>query len=238
VARRPRTGVALAALAAALAVPAAAQASMTGSVSPRPCTLPQPNPIAHVEARLAQQRYALTFDESLGPLTIPILRILERYDARATFFVVGAEARRHPRLVRAIARRGHELANHTFSHSDLATLSPAKRRRELARTQRLITRIAGVTPCYMRPPANGYNRAVVRQARRLGLGTVLWSLSANEGGNGSSAVTARVVAETQPGSIVLFHQVYIAVWALPDTLEGLAERGLDAVTVRDLLTDR
>jgi peptidoglycan-N-acetylglucosamine deacetylase len=231
---RVRRGAAIIAAALALAVVPTARAQ--NPLANPACAALEPNPITHVEGP-ASASYALTFDEPLGPDTPRILRILRRHDARATFFVVGNEARDHPRLVRAIVRRGHELANHTFTHPYLADLSPSERRRELLRTQRVIHRIAGVTPCYMRPPANSYNRAVVRQASRLGLGTVLWSHAAAEVGNGAEGVTAALVAEVRPGSIVVFHQVPIAVWALPETLQGLAERGLRAVTVRNLLRD-
>jgi peptidoglycan-N-acetylglucosamine deacetylase len=229
---RLAVGVAGALAALALTTPAAATASGAPDCAPV-----HPNPITHVE-RPDGQRFALTFDESLGPLTPRILDILDDYHAKATFFLLGSEARRHPGLVRRIARRGHELANHTFSHPYLLDLSPAARKRQWRRTQRVIRRIAGVTPCYMRPPAMNYNAAVVRQAARMGLGTVLWDLAASEREYGSTQVTERVVAQTNPGSIVLFHQVPIAVWALPDTLAGLAERGLRASTVGRLLRSR
>jgi peptidoglycan/xylan/chitin deacetylase (PgdA/CDA1 family) len=202
-------------------------------VGARACATADQNPLRRVAG--IEDRFALTFDEPLGPMTLRILDILDTYGAKATFFTVGSEARAHPGLVREIVRRGHELANHTFTHAQLTTLSPASRRVELRRTQAVIRRIAGVTPCLMRPPQLAYNRAVVRQAARLGLQTVLCDVFAGEFGRGAAEVTQNVVAATRGGSIVFFHQVPIAAWALPDTLAGLDRRGLRATTVSSLL---
>jgi peptidoglycan-N-acetylglucosamine deacetylase len=225
----------LAAIAAGSGAVAKPTAAAAASPSP-PCAVEAPNPIARV-GRPGGTDYALTFDEPLGPMTTRILDILDQYGARATFFIVGADARRHPWLVREIASRGHELANHTFSHPYLSTLSPSDRRRELGRTQAVIRRIAGVTPCFMRPPGLDYNPAIVRQAGRLGLRTVLCDVLAGEFERGAAEVTRIVGTETQPGSIVLFHQVPIAVWSLPGVLTELAQRGLTPTTVGDLLRE-
>jgi peptidoglycan/xylan/chitin deacetylase (PgdA/CDA1 family) len=211
----------------------APQAAAGTPLSAPGCATADHNPLRRVAG--VEDRFALTFDEPLGPMTLRILDILDAYGAKATFFTVGSEARANPGLVREIVRRGHELANHTFTHAELTMLSPASRRIELGRTQAVIRRIAGVTPCLMRPPQLAHNRAVVRQAARLGLQTVLCDVFAGEFGRGAAEVTQNVVGSTRGGSIVFFHQVPIAVWALPDTLAGLDRRGLRATTVSGLL---
>src|SRR4051794_38727678 len=71
-----------------------------------------------------QPLVALTFDDGPDPLSTPsVLRLLERHNARATFFMVGAAAYRHPDLVRQVAQAGHVIANHSWDHSSFTALT-------------------------------------------------------------------------------------------------------------------
>ncbi|MEH7563778.1 polysaccharide deacetylase family protein, partial [Priestia megaterium] len=77
---------------------------------------------------------ALTFDDGPSAYTVAILKILKRYNVRATFFVVGAEAEKFPRLIRRINREKHVIGNHTWSHPDITTLSKRELWKEITST--------------------------------------------------------------------------------------------------------
>jgi len=128
------------------------------------------------------KQIALTFDDGPNPAITPrLLALLEKRNARATFFLVGQFARVCPELVRDIAARGHAIGNHTETHANLALASPRRIEQELARCQQSVAGALGLgaegLPRWMRPPF-GYRRpGVFSAARRAGLsGVVMWSL--------------------------------------------------------------
>src|SRR5262245_55869804 len=87
---------------------------------------------------------ALTFDDGPHPLyTGQVLDVLDRFHAKATFFMMGRNVERFPTLVREVVERGHEVGNHSYSHPRLILMSPARIREEIERTDKLL-REAGV----------------------------------------------------------------------------------------------
>ncbi len=114
----------------------------------------------HGKRRYTAERYGygekkivLTFEDGPDPLYTPrILRILKRYDVKATFFVVGQRALIHPELVQREFSQGHEIGNHTFSHVHLAGASRLKAHLELTLTQRLLQAITRRSTVLFRSP--------------------------------------------------------------------------------------
>jgi peptidoglycan/xylan/chitin deacetylase (PgdA/CDA1 family) len=149
----------------------------------------------------------LTFDD--GPVrtnTPRVLNVLSSYRVKATFFVIGQRARRHPLLVRREYREGHSVQNHTYTHPDLTTLGPVGIRRELRATNRAI-KAAGVPRPYRFRPAQGHTNARVRSVgASLGLIQTLWSVDPHDWANPpASVICRRVASNVSPGSIVLLH---------------------------------
>lgn len=125
----------------------------------------------------AARKLAITFDDGPNPaLTPQLLDLLERYDARATFFLIGRYARECPRLVAETAQRDHLIANHTLTHPNLFWLSPDAIRDEIEQTQDAIAAATGSAPRWFRPPYGFRNPWVVKSAARFGMRTVMWSL--------------------------------------------------------------
>ena len=119
---------------------------------------------------------ALTFDDGPNPTWTPkLLEILASHDVRATFFLVGAQAKAEPELVRRIARAGHLIGNHAWSHPNLARSSSEKISEELKRTQQTLHQITGAPVKFFRPPYGARRPEVFRIAREMGLVTVLWN---------------------------------------------------------------
>ncbi len=122
---------------------------------------------------------ALTFDDGPNPRWTPqLLEILARHNARATFFLIGKYAALQKPLVRQMRQSGHTLANHTWTHPNLAFTGNRKTREELLRTQQELESILGEPIRFFRPPFGARRPFTLRCARSLGLTPVLWNAMA------------------------------------------------------------
>ena len=187
---------------------------------------------------------ALTFDDGPDPAATPrLLRLLGARDVRATFFLIGERALRHPDVVRAIADAGHEVGNHTWRHRNAWLLPPAAAAREITEGARILGDILGRPPRLYRPPWGIVNAAVLATARRLGLVTVLWSVQHEGLRPRSPAAQLRHVADRlHDGAIVDLHDAPGLPGAperllatMPGLLDVLDARGYAAVPVGELL---
>jgi peptidoglycan-N-acetylglucosamine deacetylase len=123
------------------------------------------------------RKLAITFDDGPNPKITPqLLKLLESYEARASFFMVGRFARECPELVREITIRGHAIGNHTASHANLFWSTPAQIRGQMQRCNDAIGTITGVTPKWFRPPWGMRNPWVISSAKSRGMRTALWTL--------------------------------------------------------------
>ncbi len=123
------------------------------------------------------RKLAITFDDGPNPAVTPeLLKLLEMYQARATFFVIGRFARECSGLLREIADRGHVIGNHTETHANLFWRSPSQIRSEIQHCDDVVTEITGVKPRCFRPPWGIRNPWVVPLARAGEHSTVMWTL--------------------------------------------------------------
>lgn len=119
---------------------------------------------------------ALTFDDGPDPHSTPrFLRELDRLGVRATFFMVGSELARTPRLGHRIVEEGHELAVHGWHHERPWRPRPRADLREMARTVEEVQAVSGRRPLFYRPPYGILTGSRLAAARRLGLQPVLWT---------------------------------------------------------------
>ncbi len=179
----------------------------------------------------------LTIDDGPDPSDTPrILDLLERHGARATFFLIGERARRHPELVTAIIRRGHQVGHHTQTHpaGTFWCASPARVRAEL--DEGLFSlRQAGADPRWFRPPVGIKNVFLGRSLNERGLQCVGWSVrSLDTLSREPERVAARVMRSVKPGSIVLVHEGpcldrRVRVRALELVLQQLASRRIACI---------
>lgn len=120
---------------------------------------------------------ALTFDDGPNPAITPrLLDLLDKFNAKTTFFVIGKFVRECPQLVQEISSRGHLVGNHTQTHPNLFWLSPGGVRSELQQCQDALRDTLGAPAKYFRPPFGLRNPWVVSTARELGMRTVMWTL--------------------------------------------------------------
>jgi peptidoglycan-N-acetylglucosamine deacetylase len=182
---------------------------------------------------------AMTFDD--GPsatLTPKLLDLLAAHHIKATFFVIGENVAEHPEIVARAAREGHEIANHSWSHPNLAKLSDESVRRQLWRTDDAIKNATGKRPALLRPP---YGSVTEREKRwihdEFGYQIVLWDVDPYDWKRpGPAVVRHRILQETRPGSIVLSHDIHPGtIEAMPSTFEALEAKGFKFVTVSELI---
>lgn len=192
--------------------------------------------------RTGERVVALTFDDGPRPQWTPmVLDTLAKYAVPATFFLVGERARQHAALVRD-RLAGHEVGNHSWAHHDLARMDARTAYDDLRRSHDAIAAATGVAPRLLRPPWGHLGGAVLHAAARLDYRLVLWTLQMVEGAfpNDPTGHARRIVADVQPGTILLAHDVgteqrLVALRGLPDMITGLRDRGYTFVTVSQLL---
>lgn len=179
---------------------------------------------------------AITFDDGPGLYTDELLAALRAVDAKATFFVLGDVSAARPAALKKIAAAGHEIANHTWSHRALPSLSDAQVRGELTRSADVIESITGTRPELMRPPYGSLSSRVVGILGLREWPIVLWDVDPEDWRyKHADTVYRRVLARTAPGSIVLLHDIHATtVAAVPRILAELADRGYTFVTVSEL----
>lgn len=201
--------------------------------------VPRAQGLLHLHRRFATPRPEvwLTIDDGPDPEDTPrILTLLAAHDARATFFVIGENAARHPELIGAITAAGHEVAHHTHTHPLVFfwCATPARVRRELdAGLQALQS--AGVKPVRFRPPAGIRNPWLASALRARGLTGIGWSARGWERWSTEpEPVADRVLRGLAPGAILLLHEsprvpAAIRVRAIRLVLERLDAQGFRCV---------
>jgi peptidoglycan/xylan/chitin deacetylase (PgdA/CDA1 family) len=165
--------------------------------------------------------------------------MLERSRAPATFFMIGRQLSTAYRstLLREL-RDGDVLGDHTFSHPDLTRSADVYG--QLHETIGAIRSLTGYTPCVFRPPYGAYDTSVVATARSLGLATVMWNVDPSDWADpGTGAIEQRVLAQVQPGSIIISHDGGgprpQTLAAYPRIIAALRARGYRLVTIPELL---
>ena len=188
---------------------------------------------------------ALTFDDGPGPDTAAVLDALDRAGARATFFVLGANALERPELVREIAARGHAVALHGFSHRKLHLAGPATIGSELDRGREAV-RACGVEPVpFFRAPHGLKGPLLGRALRRRGLRLVGWTRGVWDTERpGAPRIVSRATRGLQPGEIVLLHDGCgtpgidprrdQTAQAVPEVVRAARAAGLAPVTVPEM----
>ena len=182
---------------------------------------------------------ALTFDDGPGVYTDSILDILERYNARATFFVVGNIVHYWPNtLIRAV-KNGNEVAGHTWHHARLIDLSDKELADTIKATSAIIEKITGVSgPLFFRPPYGEINRRVMNVCANLGYALINWTVDPQDWKLLNANMIYNEVMETvKDNSIVLLHETLKSTaTAVERIVPALIEKGYELVTVSELMS--
>jgi peptidoglycan/xylan/chitin deacetylase (PgdA/CDA1 family) len=173
---------------------------------------------------------ALTFDDGPSPFTPAVLAVLRRNHVHATFCMLGDEAQRYPALARRIVHEGHQVCNHSRDHRDMAQLSAKRARHEVVVAERQIRDAAGVAPTIFRFPYGSADRRARQVILGYGMRALAWDVDPRDWTRpGAPTITARIVRNVQPQSVVLLHDGggdrSATVASLDATITSLMQRG-------------
>jgi peptidoglycan/xylan/chitin deacetylase (PgdA/CDA1 family) len=182
----------------------------------------------------------LTIDDGPSPAHTPaILDLLERFAARATFFVIGKNAEQYPHLITAILTRGHEIANHTYTHPSGTFWMAGPRRiaREIDLCAELLRAAPDRPARFFRAPVGLKNLFVHPELQLRGLALVGWSVRGLDTIRRDPAnVASRIMSEAKPGAIIVLHEGHrvesnpeFNLHCLELTLTALTEHGYRCV---------
>jgi peptidoglycan/xylan/chitin deacetylase (PgdA/CDA1 family) len=210
-----------------------------------PTTVPPPPPVVATPAARAvwdvpgsgfhpgDQVVALTFDDGPNPLwTDPIMEILARYNAPATFFIVGRMANGQPDRVRDEVARGFSVGNHTWDHANLVATTDWAH--EVDDTTVRLKLLSGRGVTCARPPFGLIDASVNTRLRQRGMTPVLWDIDSRDYTRpGADAIVRNVLSALRPGAIILMHDGggdrSQTVAALPRIIEGIRAAGMQPV---------
>lgn len=187
----------------------------------------------NVEIDPQKPSIALTFDDGPGPRTAELLDALEKYNAHATFFMLGNKIPSYPDVVKKMEEIGCELGNHSYDHADLTKLSAAQIASEMSQTNGNLQNIVGSGATVMRPPYGAIN-STVRSA--VGLPMILWNIDTLDWKtrNTQSTIDA-VMGKAKDGDIILMHDIHTeTIDAALQLIPKLQEAGFQLVTVSEL----
>lgn len=181
---------------------------------------------------------ALTFDDGPAKRTTELVDYLVARNVPATFFVIGRSVATYPQTVQYTASQpGMVIANHTWSHPSLTSLSSANVSSQLSRTTAVIKQYAGTTPQYMRPPGGAVNDRVRSVVGSNGMSVILWSIDTMDWRyRNTASILQHLRNQLQPGGIILMHDLHsTSVDAVPAVLDELWRQGYVVVSLQDLL---
>jgi peptidoglycan-N-acetylglucosamine deacetylase len=220
-------------------VPEAAPAWGLRQVMRRVMAGAMPRRLFLVRGRARCRAVYLTFDDGPHPQFTPkVLDALRDAKVSATFFVVGARARENADLLRRIAREGHTVAHHSYSHSLPGDVSPEQLMEEVRETQKVFQETLGRGSSLIRPPHGKVTGRKLWALWRAGFTVVLWNRDPKDFTLTSAQQFSLWVRLTPPvaGDIVLLHDTNaLTAAALPELIESVRGRGLGFVTVDQLL---
>lgn len=185
-----------------------------------------------------EKKVAITFDVSLGNDNMnKILDILDKYNIKATFFLVGEWIDSHPDEVKEIYKRGHEIGNHSDKHPDMTKLSKNEIIEDMDINDAKIRNLTGSGTKLFRCPSGSYNNLVVQTVESTGCYCIQWDVdSIDWREQGLDLEYNRVIKHVNPGSILLFHTTAkYTPQNLPRIIEELKQQGYKFVKVGDLI---
>ena len=198
-----------------------------------------PDAVEYVSSSMVAEapKIAITFDD--GPsahCTGRLLDGLKERNVKATFFLIGKNAKENPELVKRLFEEGHLIGNHTYNHVDIAKVSDDEAKKEILDTDEVIYSITGKHVEYMRPPFGIWQR---RLELDLEVMPVMWSIDPLDWTTENvDEIVNKVVTEAEENDIILLHDCYdSSVDAALRIVDILKEKGFEFVTVDELILD-
>lgn len=181
---------------------------------------------------------ALTFDDGPTKNVDQILPLLDKYEAKATFFLIGNDIEKFPEEAKKLVDAGHQIGNHTYSHERMVLKSPAFIKKEIEETDELIRNAGYKGEIDFRPPYGKKFVGLPYYLHKHNRETIMWTLEPDTYYTNPDEKVKYVVENIKPGSIILLHPMYDqtggAIQAIEDILRELTNDGYTFVTVDEL----
>ncbi|GAB6267548.1 MAG: polysaccharide deacetylase family protein [Smithella sp.] len=192
-----------------------------------------------------QKLVALTFDDGpTEPTTRQILELLDKYSVKATFFVSGVNALKHPEIINEIIDRGHTIGNHSFHHNPFLMLGSYNYLyQEVSRTQEVLKNM-GVKVLAFRPPVGIISPKLPSVLNKLGMFCVTFSCRAFDAGNRRIGhLASKILKKVKADDIIVLHDIPprkkedsdILLPEIEKILQGLIGNGLKVVPLSKLI---
>jgi peptidoglycan/xylan/chitin deacetylase (PgdA/CDA1 family)/spore germination protein YaaH len=180
---------------------------------------------------------ALTFDDGPSDYTNKLLDILNKYNVKATFFVIGKKIDSNQQILKQALAQGCEVLSHTWSHADLTTLPYESIKQEIQKTKDTLYKTLDVTPKMFRPPFGEVNDNVINAAKELDSAIILWTISTLDWQTQNAQSTYdSIITNVHNGAIILCHDtVESTIDAIDQAIPALIEKGYTLVTISELL---
>lgn len=184
---------------------------------------------------ITKKKIAITFDD--GPhkdFTIQILDLFDKYNGKATFYMLGSRVDFYPHIAKNVIERGHEIGNHTWNHKDLTKLDTSSLLDEINRTNSAIKKSTGILPKTLRPPFGEINE---QTKKIIDEKVVLWDVDTLDwSSHDPDEILSIIKRDVRENSIILLHDIHKSTLdALPAILEYLYNNNYEFVTISNLL---
>lgn len=196
------------------------------------------------EVKTSHKVVALTFDDGPDPHHTPeVLKVLDKHNVKATFFIIGNRGIEHPQLLKEMSTAGHEVANHSYSHPDFNHYKKDSILEEIRKTNLLITKATGQKPVLFRPPGGYLSYELVDLVRKEKMVIAYWTYQQDSKdwrtGARAERIARHVVANIHPGQIIILHDGcpngQETARATDLILKALKKQGYRLVTVSQLM---
>ena len=181
----------------------------------------------------SKKMIALTFDDGPNYNTSKVIDVLNKYDIKATFFVLGSRAINNKDILKKMADSGMEIGNHTYNHLLLTKYDENKIRSEIEDTSEVIYSATKKRPKLLRPSYGSVNNKIKKVAN---MPIIIWDIDTLDWKyHNSKSITSRVVNKVRDGDIILMHDIYSAsLNALSNIIPILQDNGYEFVTIDEL----
>lgn len=191
--------------------------------------------VANYEEAVENPKIAITFDDGPDPVWTPqLLDGLKERGAKASFFLMGKQAKAHPELVKRMQEEGHLIGNHTYSHIQLNKKNRETFKAELVKTNELLMEITGEEVQFVRPPYGSWDKSFETELTML---PVFWNIDPMDWcSTNVSGIVKKVTSKAKENSVILMHDEYSSsVSAALEIVDILQKQGYEFVTVDELI---
>lgn len=185
------------------------------------------------------KRIALTFDDGpRGKITESILEVLKENEVKATFFVLGENGKRYPKILERIRDEGHQLTNHSYNHPNFAKMDVENVKKQLDDTNKIIEKVIGKKNYYYRPPYGSITKSQKENIRKnMDMISVMWNVCPEDWKKtvNTEFISTFLIENAKNNGIVLLHDYQKTAEALKTAIPELKNKGYEFITIEELI---